>query len=74
MKRREWVEKRRAWIYATDKQRLYLKVLANEAFSRGWSIGFDMTDLQLNRCERLLKSEASKYIEQFLTAKRNGWK
>jgi hypothetical protein len=66
--------RRNEWIYATDKQRSFLQSLAKEAFAAGWSIGFDTTDLTLNRCERLLKSEASTYIGQFLAAKSNGWK
>lgn len=73
MTRRNYL-KRNEGIYATDAQRMYLKRLANEAFSKGWSIGFDMTDLQLNRCDRLLKSDASNYIQKFLAAKQNGWK
>lgn len=66
--------RRNDWIYATDKQVTYLSVLAREAFAKGWSIGFDTTDLEQRRNTRLLKSDASKYIAQFLAAKQNGWK
>lgn len=66
--------RRNEWIYATDKQRMLLQRLSREAFAAGWHIGFNTTDLEHNRGERLLKSNATLYIAQFLAAKSAGWK
>lgn len=66
--------RRNEWLYATDKQRTFLQRLAREAFAAGWNIGFDTTDLEHNRYERLLGLDASRYIAQFLAAKSAGWK
>jgi len=68
------VFKRNAHVYATDRQRWYLRRLLNEAFAKGWSVsgvGLDYTHYADN--PRLFKAEASATIEKLLAAKNAGW-
>jgi len=55
---------------ATDRQKQYLRLLYNEAFSKLFSVGYDTTHV----ADTLSMLQASKEITRLLAAKANNWK
>lgn len=61
---------RRERYLASDRQRWYLRLLLNEAFSRLYP---DRTGLDPNHLERVTRAEATNAIAALLDAKRRNW-
>ncbi len=57
--------------YITDRQKLYLKLLLNEAFSRNCNLG---AGLDPHHLSDMRFEDASFAIDRILKTKANGWK